>query len=82
MPNIIIANLLFSIITYFLLIKNICNTGMPSGATIFSKTGYATEVLLSSLTGEQWQNPHFNSIKFDEIKNMAGSKSFSLTILF
>jgi hypothetical protein len=48
-PNIIIANLLFSLIPRFLLIKNICSTGMQSGVTIFSKTGFATEVLFSSL---------------------------------
>jgi hypothetical protein len=28
---------------------------------------------------EQLRNPHFNSIEFDGIKNMAGSNSFSLT---
>jgi len=28
---------------------------------------------------EQFNNPHFNSIEFDGIKNMAGSNSFSLT---
>ncbi|HBX52379.1 MAG: DNA-binding protein [Bacteroidetes bacterium RIFOXYA12_FULL_35_11] len=28
---------------------------------------------------EQLKNPHFNSIEFDGIKNMAGSNSFSLT---
>ena len=28
---------------------------------------------------EQFNNPNFNSIEFDGIKNMAGSKSFSLT---
>src|SRR5690606_18965400 len=28
---------------------------------------------------EQFNNPNFNSIEFDGIKNMAGSNSFSLT---
>ena len=28
---------------------------------------------------EQFNNPHFNSIEFDGIKNMAGSNSFALT---
>jgi hypothetical protein len=28
---------------------------------------------------EQFNNPHFNSIEFDGIKNQAGSNSFSLT---